>query len=105
MATVNPVGTYTGLVNAVSIASTTVSIANPAITYALTISAASGDVLAVDIDTDNGGHIKSMRVDAVVSNTTTNALAPTSILELSFPNNPPLNSATETSAVSVTLTV
>ena len=95
--------TQTGLYKSVVIASTTVSIGTVPVTYALSITAGS-DVLAVDLDSDSAGNIKSLQVFANQTNTTSNALAPTSILELSFPNNPPVQSATETAAVSVTLT-
>jgi hypothetical protein len=95
--------TTSGIYKSVVISSTAVSIGSPVVTYALSITAPT-DCLAVDLDTDASGNIKSLRVDAIVANTTANALAPTSILELQFPNNPPSVVASETAAVSVTLT-
>jgi hypothetical protein len=94
--------TQTGIYKSVVITSTAVSIGSPMVTYALSITAPTA-CLAVDLDSDAAGNIKSLQVFATVANTTANALAPTSILELQFPNNPPSVVASETAAVSVTL--
>jgi hypothetical protein len=94
--------TQTGIYKSVVIASTPVNIGSPVVTYALSITAPT-PCLAVDLDSDASGNIKSLQVFANVANTTLNALAPTSILELQFPNNPPSVVASESAAVTVAL--
>jgi hypothetical protein len=95
--------TTTGIYKSVVITSTAVSIGTVPVTYALSITSGATPTLAVSLDSDDVGNIKSLQVFANQTNTTANALAPTSILELQFPNQPAVHNATETAALTVTL--
>lgn len=95
--------TQTGIFKSVVIASTAVNIGTVPVTYSLSITSGATPTLAVSLVSDSAGNIKSLQVFANQVNTKANALAPTSIPELSFPNNPPTVVASETAAVTVTL--
>jgi hypothetical protein len=95
--------TQTGIFKSVVITSTAVNIGTVPVTYALSITSGATPTLAVDLDTDDVGNIKSLQVFANQTNTVANALAPTSILELQFPNNPAVHALAVTAAVTVTL--
>lgn len=89
------VGTVTGSFKTVTIAGTTTGftpvggvMTSEAITWNLSISAAGGDPLVVDLDADSVGNIKSLRVDVVEQFAATpgGGLNPTAVLDLQFPN-------------------
>ena len=89
------IGTFTGLCKTVSITGTTTgytpvggTMTSEAVTWNLSISAAGGDPLAVDLDADASGNVRSIRVDVVEQYAATpgGGLNPTAMLDLSFPN-------------------
>jgi hypothetical protein len=87
------VGTFTGMAKTVSITGTTTGwtpvagvLTSEAITWNLSISAAGGDPLAVDLDADGSGNIRSLKVDVVEVSNQAGVLNPTAVLDLQFPN-------------------
>jgi hypothetical protein len=92
------IGTFTGQAKTVVIAGTTTGftpvpyptgvMTSEAITWNLSISAAGGDPLWVDLDADSVGNVRSIRVDVIEQFAASpgGGLNPTAVLDLQFPN-------------------